>query len=199
MQFTKFALAALSLGSAIAAPTKRASSNPLAVLNLAIAEVSSAESTIESEVSSITSALTGTVDVLKVESSLLTIGQTATSVLTSVLSLSDLEGLTSADLSGITGLVSDATSIVSKVKSTASSVTSGLGSEAISEVNSALAFALSTTGTITKPLISFIESAVPESDPIFNEVTSAVGELSSVANGLIAPVNSILSGVGLGL
>ncbi|KAI0147066.1 hypothetical protein GGR57DRAFT_264893 [Xylariaceae sp. FL1272] len=203
MQFTKFALAALSFGSAIAAPAAKREvlgESEVALLGGALSVVGNVQAVLAKETSTITGLISldtlpadaiGTVKV-----SLTTVGQTVNQLLSEVSALSDVtDTLSETDITDLKKVLTETKTIVGDVKSLATSIVKDVAQDVLSEVNPLLQFVLATTGAVTTPLISFVETAVPATSPVFNEVQALVGEVEGVANGLLAPVNTILGGL----
>ncbi|TRX96803.1 hypothetical protein FHL15_002109 [Xylaria flabelliformis] len=197
MQFTKLALAAFSLGSAVAAPVV----GDLPALTDALAAVGNVKTIVQAQVATVTTLTQATPAgdaVTKIEASLQTIGQNLNGLVTPLLALAQgpTTGLSATQLASVSQLVSDCQTVVEGVQTVGKTVVSGLGQDALNQVQPELQWVLSTAGPIVKPLISFTTTAVPGTSAVYQQVNSAVGQIQGVANTLIiAPVNGVVGGV----
>ncbi|KAI0469532.1 hypothetical protein F4859DRAFT_134462 [Xylaria cf. heliscus] len=196
MQFTTVALAAFSLGSAIAAPVV----DGLPAFTDALSVVGDVKTAVEAQVSTINSLVQATPAgdaVTQIEASLLTVGQNVNTLLPSILALTGntTASLSQGQLTSVPQLVTDIQSIFEGVQTVGKSVVSGLGQDALNEVQPELQWVLSTAGPVVKPLVSFTTTAVPGTSAVYSEVNTALAQVQSLANGLLAPLNGLLGGV----
>ncbi|KAI1735731.1 hypothetical protein F4680DRAFT_434335 [Xylaria scruposa] len=197
MQFTKLALAAFSLGSAIAAPVV----GDLPALTDALAVVGNVKTVVQAQVATITTLTQATPAgdaVTKIEASLQTIGQNVNGLVAPFLALAQgpTTGLSATQLASVSQLVADCQAVVEGVQTVGKTVVSGLGQDALSQVQPELQWVLATAGPVVKPLVSFTTTAVPGTSAVYQQVNSAVGQLQGVVNTLvIAPVNGVVGGV----
>ncbi|KAI1749920.1 hypothetical protein F4782DRAFT_286393 [Xylaria castorea] len=196
MQFTKLALAAFSLGSAIAAPVV----GDLPALTDALSAVGNVKTIVQTQVATINTLTQGTPAgdaVTKIEASLLTVGQNVNGLLAPLLALANnpTTTLSAAQLSAVPQLVSDCQAIFEGVQTVGKTVVSGLGQDALNQVQPELQWVLATAGPVVKPLISFT-TLVPGTSAVYQQVNTGVAQIQGVANTLIiAPVNGVVGGV----
>ncbi|KAI0453084.1 hypothetical protein F5B21DRAFT_526313 [Xylaria acuta] len=197
MQFTTFALAAFSLGSAIAAPVV----GDLPAFTDALTAVGNVKTIVETQVATITTLTQGTPagdSVTKIEASLLTVGQNVNGLLGPLLALANNPAapISASQLSSVPQLVSDCQAIVEGVRTVGKTVVKGLGQDALNQVQPELQWVLSTAGPVVKPLVSFTTTAVPGTSAVFEQVNSGLAQIQGLANSLIVtPVNGVLGGV----
>ncbi|KAI1266265.1 hypothetical protein F5Y18DRAFT_382938 [Xylariaceae sp. FL1019] len=138
MQLTKFALAAFSFGSAIAAPAPK---RELALLGDALSAVANVQAVLATETSTITGLISldtlpadavGTVKV-----SLTTVGQTVNGLLAEVSALSNITAtLSDADITDLKSVITETKTIVSGVKSLSTSLVKGVAQGKLSRGDS---------------------------------------------------------------
>lgn len=217
MQFSTLALAALSMGSAIAAPALGGLPVDLPVGDLpvgdlpikdlpglpafddALSSVGNVKTIVTEQVTTVTTLLKGTpaADAAdKVQTSLLTVGQNVNGLLGPILALGNNAAtpLSQGQLTSVPQLVEDCQAIVAGLQTIGKTVVGGLGQDGLNQVQPELQWVLSTAGPVVRPVVSFATTAVPGSGAVVEQVNSAVGELQEVANGLLAPVNGLLGG-----
>ncbi|KAI8634392.1 hypothetical protein F5Y19DRAFT_210109 [Xylariaceae sp. FL1651] len=201
MQFTTFAIAALSLGSAIAAPAaNKVEARGLLALDDALSAVGNVKVIVSQQVTTVTTLVQGTPAgdaVTKIEASLLTVGQSVSGLLSPVLALTNNAAtpLTQGQISSVPQLVADCQAVVASIQTLGKTVVNGLGQDALDQIQPELQWVLSTAGPVVKPVVSFATTAVPGTSPVIGEVQTGVASLQKLANGLLAPVNAILGGV----
>ncbi|KAI8953701.1 hypothetical protein F4801DRAFT_536309 [Xylaria longipes] len=196
MQFTTFALAAFSLGSAIAAPVV----DGLPAFTDALSAVGNVKTLVATQVTTINTLTQGTAAgdaVTKIEASLLTIGQNVNALLPSILGLANNAAtpLSQGQLSSVPQLVSDCQAIFESVQTVGKTIVKGLGQDALNQVQPELQWILSTAGPVVKPLVSFTTTAVPGTSAVFEEVNTTLAQIQGLANNLLIPVNGLLGGV----
>ncbi|KAI3323854.1 hypothetical protein HD806DRAFT_76274 [Xylariaceae sp. AK1471] len=194
MQFTTFALAALSLGSAIAAPAVG-----LPAFNDALSAVGNVKIIVSKQVATVTTLVQGTPGadaISKVQESLLTVGQNVNGILAPIQALGNTGAtpLSPAQIASVPQLVKDCQAIFAGVQTLGKTVVSGLGQNALNEVQPELQWAISTAAPITRPLISFVTTAVPGTSPVIAQVNPVLAQIQTIGNGLLAPVNGLLGG-----
>ncbi|KAI2632463.1 hypothetical protein GGS26DRAFT_598221 [Hypomontagnella submonticulosa] len=191
MRFTNFALAAFSLGSALAAPAvHQPHARALEILGVATTTVSSVKSNVEGELQTINKLLVGvnvntTSLVPQLEHSLLTIAGEVTKIVGSVLPLvtEEVPALVEGELANLPELLNG-------------KVVNGLGGDVLKAVKPELQLVLSTVEPVAKPILSFALGAVGSTvGPVAEEVHGLVGDLQKVLGGLLQPVAGLLGGV----
>ncbi|KAI0447611.1 hypothetical protein F4803DRAFT_270639 [Xylaria telfairii] len=196
MQFTTFALAALSMGSAIALPVV----DGLPAFGDALSVVGNVKAIVQTQVATITTLTKSTQageTVTKIEASLLTVGQSVNSLLPGLLTLanSPTSALSQKQIAAVPQLVSDCQAIFASVQSVGKTVVSGLPQTALNQVQPELQWVLSTAGPVVKPLLSFTTSAVPVTSSVYEQVATSIAEVQEIANGLlISPINTVVGG-----
>ncbi|RYC61522.1 hypothetical protein CHU98_g4695 [Xylaria longipes] len=197
MQFTTFALAAFSLGSAIAAPVV----DGLPAFTDALSAVATSRLLLRHRlppsVYTLTQGTPAGDAVTKIEASLLTIGQNVNALLPSILGLANNAAtpLSQGQLSSVPQLVSDCQAIFESVQTVGKTIVKGLGQDALNQVQPELQWILSTAGPVVKPLVSFTTTAVPGTSAVFEEVNTTLAQIQGLANNLLIPVNGLLGGV----
>lgn len=208
MQFSTLALAALSMGSAIAAPALSGLPVDLPVGDLPVglpafddvlSSVGNVKTIVDEQVTTVTTLFKGTPAgdaTEQVQTVLLTVGQNVNGLINPVLALGNnvATPLSKGQLESLPQLVQDCQAIVAGLKTIGKTVVGGLGQDGLNQVQPELQWVLSTAGPLVRPVVSFATTSVPGSGAVVEQVNSAVGELQGVANGLLAPVNGLLGG-----
>ncbi|GAP93118.1 hypothetical protein SAMD00023353_10700030 [Rosellinia necatrix] len=195
MQFTTFALAALSMGSTIAAPALG-----LVSFDNALAYTGNVKTIVEEQVTKITTVFSGTPAenaVTQVQGSLLIIGQNVNGLVGPLVALGNdaTTPLTQGQLASVPQLVSDCQAIVSGIKTIGKTVVGGLSEDGLNQVQPELQWVLSAAGPVVRPVVAFTTTNVPGSTAVLQKVNGAVGKLQDTANSLIVPVNGLLGGL----
>ncbi|KAI0199267.1 hypothetical protein F4808DRAFT_462047 [Astrocystis sublimbata] len=198
MQFAKFALAAFSFGSAIAAPVV---SDVPAVVDKALSAVANAKTIVDAQVHTITELTAKTPAgpvVAEIEESLLTIGTSVNGIIAPILVLSNnaVLPLNQGQLESVPQLVSDCQAVFEGVQTAAKAIVKGLPQDVLKQVQPELQWVLSATGPVVKPLVAFTTTAVPGTAAVYTEVNGALAKVQGIANNLvIAPVNGLVGGL----
>ncbi|KAI1375965.1 hypothetical protein F4677DRAFT_459923 [Hypoxylon crocopeplum] len=201
MRFTNFALAAFSLGSALAAPaTHQSHARALQILGTATSTISTVKTTVEGELQNISGLVVKvnvntTTLVPQLEHSLLAIAGEVTKIVGSVLPLvtDGVLPLAEDELKNLPGLLNDVLSIANGVESTAQKIVNGVGNDVLKAVKPELQLVLSAVEPVAKPIVSFALGAVGHTvDPVAQEVNSLVGNLEHVLGGLLGPLVGVV-------
>ncbi|KAI1826846.1 hypothetical protein F4861DRAFT_17667 [Xylaria intraflava] len=192
MQFTTFAVAALSMGSAIAQPL-----TGLVGFTDVTAAVSQARTLVQTEVTTIQTLAQGDINnitISKIQQSLLNVGQTVNGLVKPVVSLAGVNTtpLTQGQITAVPALLQDVQKIVVGTQTIAKSVASGQQKDSLSQVQSELQFVLGPVSLIGNNVVSFATAAVPATSTVFVQVQSLLGGLQPLLAGLLAPVTAIL-------
>ncbi|KAL7624146.1 hypothetical protein AAE478_005703 [Parahypoxylon ruwenzoriense] len=202
MRFTNFALAAFSMGSALAVPTThQAHARQLQILGTATATVGSVKTTVEAELATIAKLvvnvnLNATTLVPQLEHALLNIASDITGIVGSVLPLvtEGVPTLVEDELKAVPELLNNVLTIANDVEATAQQLVNGLAGDVLKAVKPELQLVLATIQPIAKPIVTFALSAVGTvAGPVAEEVNGLVGDVEKVLGGLLAPLGGVLS------
>ncbi|CAJ2511322.1 Uu.00g069470.m01.CDS01 [Anthostomella pinea] len=196
MQFTSFVVAALSVGSAFAAPAP--ATRDIQIVDTALSAVSSIKALVEAELSSIESVVQNAVgqDVVPIlEKTLGNVGQEVSSLLTVVLPLvtKDVLPLAENEIANVPALLNEVLSIVDGILGMAEDLVEKLVPDVLAIVKPELSFVLNTVIPVVKPVLKFATSAVGDVvTPVAKEVTGLVGQVDSVASGILKPIGGVV-------
>ncbi|KAI1813622.1 hypothetical protein GGS20DRAFT_552546 [Poronia punctata] len=200
MQFKTFALAALSLGSAIAAPALPVDLpvGGLAGFDQVFAAVAEVKTTVEKQVTSIEGVLSvtdGVPVVGEVKTSLLSIATNLGGLLGPVGGLAELDqkSLSDEQVAKIPEFLTIFKGITVQIKTITKKISGGVSDEGLEIIRPELQLVLSTVAPVTRPVLGFVTTAVPATSPIMKEVAPMVSELEGVVATVLTPVTSLLS------
>ncbi|KAI1174998.1 hypothetical protein F4777DRAFT_579445 [Nemania sp. FL0916] len=191
MQFTTFALAALSLGSAIAGPI----ASPLAGFagfDDAVAAVTKVQSIVEEQANTINvlvKSAPSTETITKIQQSLVNVGTNINALHNVGINLGNFDAvktpLSKEQKAAVPDFASNFQGIFVTVQSISKTVTAGgLPQGVVAQVQPQLQLVLSTAAPVTKPVILFVTNAVPGGSTLVAPLTGLVGNLSAVLGGL---------------
>ncbi|XXG97294.1 hypothetical protein Hte_003590 [Hypoxylon texense] len=204
MRFTNFALAAFSMGSALAAPAvHQPHARALEVISTATSTVTTVKTTVQGELQSVSKLVVSigagansTALVPQLEQSLLSIAGEVTKIVGAVLPIvtEGVPALAEDELKGLPDLLNGVLAIATGLQSTAQQVVNGVGADVLKAVKPELQLVLSTVEPIAKPIVSLALGAVGDiTGPVVSEVQGLVGDLEKVAGGILAPVTDLVS------
>ncbi|KAH8898391.1 hypothetical protein GQ53DRAFT_759640 [Thozetella sp. PMI_491] len=204
MKFT-IAAAFLTIGSAVAAPVIGSTKAITGTLSTAMTTVTTIKTTVEGELSTITGliqvgGLTQEV-VPKVAASLKVIETTlggATKTVIPMLSNLSLP-LVGDDLQLVGSLVSEFQTVVQGVQTTLTGLVSTGEAEVLALIKPEVQLVLGTVLPIVGPLAQFALSAVAgitDAPELVSQIVGSVSGLTSLANGLLSPLGSVLGLLG---
>ncbi|KAJ8109922.1 hypothetical protein ONZ43_g6010 [Nemania bipapillata] len=195
MQFTTLTLAAISIVSAIAAPSAVARSDPK-ILTSAISEVSDTRSAVDNQVAIIKNLVQTTVNsavVPALQASLQNIAGEITSVTSFVKPLvTDVAlPLAQAELDNLPGFVADVQAIAGDVQDAANVILAGLSQQTLGLVKSEVLLVLATVNPFVQPVIQFANSAiVGASGPSTDSVQTAVATTQVIVGQIVGPITA---------
>ncbi|KAI1765199.1 hypothetical protein GGR53DRAFT_279144 [Hypoxylon sp. FL1150] len=204
MRFTSFALAAFSMGSALAAPAvHQPHARAVEILSTATTTVSTVKTTVEGELQSVSKlvvsiggAANSTALVPQLEQSLLSIAGEVTKIVGSVLPIitEGVPTLAEDELNNLPDLLNNVLSIANGLQSTATQIVNGVGADVLKAIKPELQLALSTVEPIAKPIISLALGAVGDiTSPLVTEVNGLVGDIENVTGSILSPVTDLVS------
>ncbi|KAI0474443.1 hypothetical protein F4859DRAFT_522068 [Xylaria cf. heliscus] len=199
MQFTTFALAALSIGSVFAAPPTKVRRDP--VLDTAISAINSVETAVASQVAIINTALQGTINnqaITAIQGSLTNIGNVISSATSDVAPLVTDVALPLAqdELDSLPGLLASANETVTDLKTSFSGIANTLTGLTGILVKAQAAAVLSTVNPFVTPITQFADSAIDGiTDPVVPIVESTLGDISGIVDDLLGPILDALLGL----
>ncbi|KAI1123483.1 hypothetical protein F5Y10DRAFT_51726 [Nemania abortiva] len=192
MQFTTFALAALSLGSAIATPIVG-----FKPFDQAVVAVANAKTVVQEQVASINVLLKGTPTdetVTKIQKSLVTVGAQVNGLHEIVLALGDFGStpLSDAQLAKIPEFAENYKGIFIGIEAIGKKVTSsGLNVDVIAQVKPELQWVLSTASPIARPILAFVQVAAAVDVKLFTPVTTVLVNIQSLITLVIGPLSGL--------
>ncbi|RYP53717.1 hypothetical protein DL768_001317 [Monosporascus sp. mg162] len=203
MQFFKYALAALSFGSAIAMPASQPEDRALnvkgvitdlAAVKALVSAVSSIKVNIEVDLGALEDILNGTVTTQVVP----TLQTTLESVRTEVLSIEakvdpllqgTIKPLAQDELDVVLDLLNDVVALVNGIEATINDLLQSLPADVLKTVQSELTFVLATLNPAIQPIL----------DLVLGLVGAQTGGVVAEINGLINTLNGLLGGLLNGL
>ncbi|KAI2631785.1 hypothetical protein GGS21DRAFT_491688 [Xylaria nigripes] len=192
MQFTTFALTALSMGSAMAQPLAAVTS--FTEVTTAIVK---ANTLIEKQVTSITSLTSGeiTVDLIAdVEKIVVDVGEIVGEIIEPVLGLVSLQQVkfTEAQLAGIPDLLKNTQTMVSHVQTVSKCVAVTKQKNSNVNAQTELSYVLGNTGLVAERVVKFVTVAVPTTSSVFVTVQGLLTPLEALLATLLAPITAIV-------
>ncbi|KAI0018221.1 hypothetical protein F4780DRAFT_781524 [Xylariomycetidae sp. FL0641] len=199
MQFKSFAIAALSLGSAIAAPaTQQSSARDLQVLTTAVSSVSTVKTTVTHEVQQVTSLInvdaSVDINITLVENLLEGVGKEVASLLDIVEGLVGglVLPLAEDEITKVLGLVKDVHTIIGGVKDMSTGVVHSAPQQIVTSVKPELQFVISSVQPLVKQLKVTVFTLIGDVvAPVVDEVQSLLSEVETLAGGLVSDVLKI--------
>ncbi|KAI0554529.1 hypothetical protein F4679DRAFT_299447 [Xylaria curta] len=195
MQFTTFALAALSIGSVFAVPSTVVRRDT--ILDTAISAVNTAETAVASEVAIIKNAVQGTVNTPAIQGSLTNIATTISGATSAVTSLVNVAlPLTQAELNSLSGLVTSVDNIASDVESAVNDVVNNVTGLSGLLVKAQALAVLSTINPFVQPVTQFANSAISGiTDPVVSTIQSTLTSITSTVSALLGPILTAILGL----
>ncbi|KAI3324646.1 hypothetical protein HD806DRAFT_534112 [Xylariaceae sp. AK1471] len=197
MQFTTFALAALSIGSAFAAPTAVVRSDPK-ILTSAISAVSDAKSAVDSQVAIIDNLVQTTVNdatVPALKASLKNIAAEISSVTKLVVPLVTgvVLPLAEEELANLPGFVGNVRDIELEIQVTVNLILARLPSATLSLVKTELVLVVATVNPFVTPVTTFANAAIAgTSGPSTDSVRTAIAAIQSILAQILGPITVAL-------
>lgn len=192
MQFTTFALAALSLGSAIAGPI-----SGFQGFDSAAAAVANARTIVEKQVTTITTLTKGPQDtetITKVQQSLLTVSHTVSGLSPFGLALGEIGStpLSQEQLAAFPEFTDNFHGLFIGIQTIGKSVTDGkLDQDSLAQIKPELQLVLATAGPVARPFISFVQVVVPGSAKAFKQVTTILVSIQGLINLTVGPLSGL--------
>ncbi|KAI1305421.1 hypothetical protein F5Y03DRAFT_355829 [Xylaria venustula] len=190
MQYSKFLLAAISIGSAIANPVV----SGWAPFNNAAVAVANVNVVVQQEAANINAATTGVHsadNLAKVHNSLLRVGQTMNGLLPTVLALGTAgpNSLSKEQLAAIPKFQKDYHNVLVNIELIGKRVTGGnLDQNSIAEVKPELQWVLASPAPIARPLIAFIDVAAPKQYATYSYWTPYLVNIEALIVVVLGPI-----------
>ncbi|KAI1327264.1 hypothetical protein F5Y16DRAFT_201469 [Xylariaceae sp. FL0255] len=192
MQFTSFALAALSIGSAFAQTTP---SDPK-ILVTAIDAVASAKTAVDNEVAIIQNTVIGTVNneiIPAINASLCNIEDELTNVINTVVPLIEdiVLPLLASELATLPILVSDVQYIVCECKDSLSLLLGSLSDDLLSLLKTEVALIIATISPFVDPIVSFAQQATSgTSGTSTSDIQASITVIASYVSAIEGPIET---------
>ncbi|KAI1388993.1 uncharacterized protein F4822DRAFT_429607 [Hypoxylon trugodes] len=203
MRFTNFALAAFSMGSALAAPAvHQQQARAIELLSTAITTVTGVQKTVEGDLKLISGLVVGvnvntTTLVPQIEHTLLEVVSEVTKIASPVLSLvgEGVPQLAESELQQLPQLLNGVLSIGNGIKTTVGQVVKGVSGDALTAVKPELQLVLSIVEPIAKPVVGLVQGLLGEVAPeLAQELQGLLGDVEGLLGNILAPVAGLLGG-----
>ncbi|KAK9416301.1 hypothetical protein SUNI508_01718 [Seiridium unicorne] len=198
MQFFKYALAAVSIGSAVAAPAPVMQARDTTVVSTVYSTVSSVKSLVEAELSNIDSVLDNVVsdDVVPLVNTAL--GNIVTEVNGLISDIVPLVTglvfpLVDGELENVPDLLTEVKGLVSDIDSTVNNLLGAVVGDVLSAVKPEVKAVLVLVSPLLAPIATLAQGVVnTATGPVVSDVSGLITDIDSVANGIVSPIGGLL-------